>query len=268
MKSEEVIILEKQRGALFVITRIITRLSSTFQHSMGHPLLKLRLDLEQLADQMEKDGTKYGNLVDNINKSVDEIQDISSKLTDSLLEFVHYGPIDISILIQNLFNYLDIQNHASVQNIKLSFNATVDNPITYASGFLKEHLYNIIMNSIQSVSLSLKNERIDQGAVTITIEPSSKNCNQKEYFDLTIEDNGAGVPKNLENKIGQAGFTTKTEFGGSGYGLAAAIEYVNSIGGNIVITNVEGFGFKVTLTLPIFKQDLHLDIFGRSNTHE
>lgn len=54
--------------------------------------------------------------------------------------------------------------------------------------------------------------------------------------------NGIGTPREYEKQIGTPGFTTKKEQG-SGFGLASARQYMQSIGGNFDWTNRAGQGF-------------------------
>lgn len=69
------------------------------------------------------------------------------------------------------------------------------------------------------------------------------------HLQITIEDNGPGVPEELRERIFYPFFTTKPK--GSGVGLALAQKTVLSHGGHLEIEKAEGGGACFSLRLPL-----------------
>ncbi|MBU1761415.1 MAG: HAMP domain-containing histidine kinase, partial [Bacteroidetes bacterium] len=77
---------------------------------------------------------------------------------------------------------------------------------------------------------------------------SSKKTDGK--IELTVKDNGNGIPKSIVDKIFQPFFTTKPTGKGTGLGLSLAYDIVKAHGGEIKINTKENEGTEFTITLP------------------
>jgi two-component system sensor histidine kinase RegB len=69
-------------------------------------------------------------------------------------------------------------------------------------------------------------------------------------LQLTVADNGVGVPEALQNRVGEPFFTTKGPGHGSGLGLYLARHVVERQGGEMHVTSAEGRGTQVVLVMP------------------
>jgi signal transduction histidine kinase len=81
-----------------------------------------------------------------------------------------------------------------------------------------------------------------------TVAVSTKKTNNK--VEITITDNGSGIPKNIVNKIFQPFFTTKPTGLGTGLGLSLAYDIVKVHGGEISVESMEGQGTDFVVSLP------------------
>ena len=73
---------------------------------------------------------------------------------------------------------------------------------------------------------------------------------RSDELQLTVEDNGSGVPEPLRGRIGEPFFTTKGPGKGTGLGLYLARHVVEAEGGEMVVDSAEGRGTTVRLTVP------------------
>jgi two-component system sensor histidine kinase RegB len=71
-----------------------------------------------------------------------------------------------------------------------------------------------------------------------------------DELQLTVSDNGIGVPEPLLRRIGEPFFTTKEPGRGTGLGLYLARHVVEREGGEMRVESTEGRGTRVTLTVP------------------
>jgi two-component system sensor histidine kinase RegB len=72
----------------------------------------------------------------------------------------------------------------------------------------------------------------------------------RDELQLTVSDNGIGVPEPLLRRIGEPFFTTKEPGRGTGLGLYLARHVVEREGGEMRVESTEGRGTRVTLTVP------------------
>ncbi|MBN8581022.1 MAG: GAF domain-containing protein [Anaerolineae bacterium] len=73
------------------------------------------------------------------------------------------------------------------------------------------------------------------------------------YVLVSVQDNGPGIPKDIQEKIWVSFFTTKGGKGGTGLGLSAVMQIVNQHGGKIWLESVNGSGATFFVRLPAEK---------------
>jgi signal transduction histidine kinase len=74
-----------------------------------------------------------------------------------------------------------------------------------------------------------------------------------KFVLVTVQDNGPGIPKEIQEKIWVSFFTTKGGSGGTGLGLSACVQIVNQHGGSISLESDAGQGAKFLVRLPVEK---------------
>ena len=71
---------------------------------------------------------------------------------------------------------------------------------------------------------------------------------------VTVQDNGPGISKEIQEKIWVSFFTTKGGSGGTGLGLSACVQIVNQHGGSISLESESGKGAMFSVRLPVEKK--------------
>jgi signal transduction histidine kinase len=85
-----------------------------------------------------------------------------------------------------------------------------------------------------------------------------KQAGKIYYFDpsgfdnLKVNDNGPGIPKEMQERVFEPFVTTKTR--GTGLGLAIVKRLVEDMDGQILFRNSEAGGLEVTVQLPLPSQ--------------
>ena len=74
----------------------------------------------------------------------------------------------------------------------------------------------------------------------------------RNFIRTTFYDSGAGIPKNILNKICDPFFSTKPPGKGTGLGLSISHGIVNNHKGKLLFETVEGKYTKVMVDLPIY----------------
>jgi signal transduction histidine kinase len=75
------------------------------------------------------------------------------------------------------------------------------------------------------------------------------------YFQISVEDNGIGIPPELQQKVFdtffQADSSASREYGGAGLGLSIVKSYIDAHGGEVSVRSEAGRGSVFLLVLPI-----------------
>ena len=98
-------------------------------------------------------------------------------------------------------------------------------------------LLNIINNGFQAIE-------DNQGTLSVSTN------NLDNQIEISISDNGPGIPEDIKDKIFQPFFTTKPTGEGTGLGLSLSYDIVKAHGGEIKVESKSGEGTTFSLTLP------------------
>ena len=75
------------------------------------------------------------------------------------------------------------------------------------------------------------------------------------YFQISVTDNGIGIPSELQGKVFetffQADSSASREYGGAGLGLSIVKSYVEAHGGEVAVRSEAGKGSTFTMIIPI-----------------
>ncbi len=214
--------------------------------------------LDEMKEEIEKGNTEEVKAIaldviqnlEKINhhgKRADEI--VKGMLQHSRASTGQKEPTNINALADE---YLRLSYHGMRAKDKL-FNATIQTDFDKNIGNI-----NIVPQDIGRVLLNLYNNAFY--AVTKkgkqhsenyepTVSVSTKRINNT--IELTVTDNGNGIPQNIVDKIFQPFFTTKPTGQGTGLGLSLSYDIVKAHGGEIKVKTKEGEGSDFIIQLPV-----------------
>ncbi len=186
------------------------------QHSRASSVQKESIDINKLADEYLR--LSYHGLR---AKDKDFNTEIRTDL-DSSIEKINIVPQDIGRVLLNLYNnafYAVAEKNASI-------------------------------NSAQVASLHSPGQANSaRQSYQPTVSVSTKKISNK--IDISVKDNGNGIPQNIINKIFQPFFTTKPTGQGTGLGLSLSYDIIKAHGGEIKVETKEGEGTEFIIQLPI-----------------
>ncbi|WP_336515441.1 sensor histidine kinase [Pollutibacter soli] len=120
-------------------------------------------------------------------------------------------------------------------------------------------LVNVFNNAFYSVSQKGKNST-DEESITDDegYLPTVKVSTRKIFnrIEISISDNGEGIPEKIIDKIFQPFFTTKPTGIGTGLGLSIAYDIIHAHQGEINVNSMPGEGAEFIIVLPITQQGL------------
>jgi signal transduction histidine kinase len=108
-------------------------------------------------------------------------------------------------------------------------------PLLMQRGHLSEIFVNLLLNA---------REALGQGG-NVTVEA---RCDREQTVEISVSDDGPGIPPDKLGRIFEAYFTTKEK--GTGLGLAIVKHNVELYGGTIRLESALGKGTKFTVTFP------------------
>ena len=157
-------------------------------------------------------------------------------------------PTDINSLADE---YLRLAYHGLRAKEK-HFNATIKTdfdtsigPLNLVSQDIGRVLLNLYNNAFYAVS---EKKKTDGGGFEPTVSVSTKKANDK--IEISVKDNGGGIPQKILDKIFQPFFTTKPTGQGTGLGLSLAYDIIKAHGGEIKVETKEGEGSEFIIQLP------------------
>ncbi|WP_413198537.1 PAS domain S-box protein [Nostoc piscinale] len=136
----------------------------------------------------------------------------------------------------------------------IEFAITIPENLSAVSGDITQ-LHQVLMNLVVNardampdggkIEISAENRLIDQAYTQMNLDAQAGN-----YIELTIADNGMGMPPEVLNRIFEPFFTTKEIGIGTGLGLSTVLGIIKSHGGFLNVSSKVGKGTKFQLFLP------------------
>ena len=145
--------------------------------------------------------------------------------------------------INNILNEITtlLETEANLKNVLIEKKLSSTIPeINCDQNQLKQVFINFIKNAIEAMPKG--------GVVSVTTKEVENE------IEVTVKDNGIGIPKKILEKIGQPFVTTKKS--GTGLGLMISFKIIENHKGTIKVNSEEGKGTTFTIRLPIKRQEL------------
>ena len=226
------------------IDRLKSDFVATASHELRTPLTGMAMSLSLLQETtQDKLSASETELLDAANEDVARLRSLVNDLLDlSKIESgridLDFTPVEVELLLTKAIATLKIQ--AENKNITLK---TEDFPsipkVKVDANKILWVLTNLIANAIRYT---------DNGGEIKLIAR-----HQNDWVYISVQDNGAGIPREFVTKIFDKFVQIKTEkdVGGSGLGLAICKEMVKAHGGTIWVDSTEGAGSTFTFTVPV-----------------
>lgn len=238
--------IEKHNEELQRINKELDSFAYMASHDLQEPLRKIRTFSNIiLSREKEKFSADAANYFDRIILSVNRMQ----TLIDSLLNYSRAGraqlvfePVDLNMLIQ------DVKKDLSEAIREKQATVIYDRLPTVKVHRLQFHqlFFNLIENAIKYSRSNVNPE--------IKIETSDfLNKDEKEYIRITIEDNGIGFEQQYATDIFKLfqRLHGKSEYSGTGIGLAICKKIVENHNGSITAVGRPGKGSTFVIEIPL-----------------
>jgi signal transduction histidine kinase len=158
-------------------------------------------------------------------------------------------PTDINALADE---YLRLAYHGLRAKDK-SFNAAMESRFDESLGKIEvipQDIGRVILNLITNAFYAVTERQKEDGEdFKPTVSVSTRSLN--DVVEISVKDNGNGIPQNVIDKIFQPFFTTKPTGQGTGLGLSLSYDIVKAHGGELKVETKEGEGSEFVIALPV-----------------
>jgi two-component system, NtrC family, sensor kinase len=205
---------------------------------------KLRSEISEIAETLQ------GNLdkVVQHGKRADSI--VKNMLLHSREGSGEHRPVDINALVEESLNLAYHGARAEKQGFNITLERSLDPTAGEADIFPQEitrALLNLISNGFYAATK--RNAETNGGDYEPTLAARTKNLGDR--VEITIRDNGTGIPPEVKEKIFNPFFTTKPAGEGTGLGLSISHDIiVKQHGGSIEVDTKPGEFTEIRIILP------------------
>jgi two-component system, cell cycle sensor histidine kinase and response regulator CckA len=210
-------------------------------HELNNPLATILSWAERLSQR--------GNLEEPIRRGLETIlseSERAARIVRNLLTFARKrqttrAMVDVNQVVRETIALRAYEQH--VTNITVLDALAAGLPQVFADGHqVQQVLLNLIINAEQAMIAA-------NGRGTLVVR--TWHDADQESVVLEINDDGPGIPDELQPKIFDPFFTTKEVGKGTGLGLTVAYAIVQEHGGRIRLESVPGKGASFYVELPI-----------------
>jgi signal transduction histidine kinase len=192
--------------------------------------LRSRVDLEATLEDLDGIAQVIRRSTDRAVRIVGDLLHFSRASTDRVPSDLHAGLDEaLSLLGSHL-------RHAGV-TVQREYGTLPE--LLVRAGEVNQIFLNLLTNALQAVTGHPEARIVIRTRVT------------EEVVEITVEDNGPGVPEPLRTRIFDPFFTTKAAGQGTGLGLSISAQIAARHGGTLEVEDVESGGAKFVLRLPM-----------------
>ncbi len=256
------------------------QLTAGIAHEINNPInfvisnvKPLKRDVAMLVDafsqveQMLREQHPDDNIVNTINKLKEELEyDYLTTEIDFLLKGISEGSERTAEIVKGLRIFARVDEndlkttniHDGIDSTIIIVNTLLSDKITVEKdygplsviecfpGKLNQAFLNIISNGIHAI----KSRIGEQSGGKISI----RTWVEGDDFNVSIRDNGCGMPEEVRNKIFEPFYSTKDVGEGTGLGLSIAYNIIKKHNGQISVESVVNEGTEFILTIPVNQQ--------------
>jgi signal transduction histidine kinase len=208
-------------------------------HEIKNPLTPLRLGIQMLDRSWKEKDPKFDDKFVKFSKSFIEQIDSLSRIASEFSNFAKMPQLKLEEI--NLMDLLSkaIDVYGQMENIQIICKEDVIKlcVVNADRDQLLRSFNNVLKNAIEAIP--------QDKAGIIIINGTIVNHN----VQITVSDNGTGIPLNLRENIFAPNFTTKSS--GTGLGLAFVKQAIENMKGNIYFTTEINVGTTFYITLPL-----------------
>jgi len=223
---------------------------------------------ERIKDKGERDEELEGEILNDISQNLEKINHHGKRAGDIVKGMLQHSrtspgqkePTDINALADE---YLRLSYHGLRAKDK-SFNADLKTDFDDSMpkiNVIPQDIGRVLLNLINNAFYAVNARKLAAVGTThaLSLQPptpyipivtiSTKNLGDR--IEISVKDNGNGIPDEIKDKILQPFFTTKPTGQGTGLGLSLSYDIVKAHGGELKVETIEKEETNFSIVLPI-----------------
>ena len=217
----------------------IGTLASGLAHEIRSPLNAIRLNLDLLREDISAVHTEkraeFARRLELITREVDGLHNL-------LTEFLNFAkpprlemlPTDLNQLLLDMEQFIAPACEKRHIRLRHDFQYELYPIMLDQNQFGRGVIINLLTNAMEQIG--------EQGTITLRTRETL------DHVEVAVQDDGGGVPADLESQIFELFFSTKEH--GTGLGLSIARRIVQEHEGELLLENHRGVGAAFVIRLP------------------
>ncbi len=234
---------------------------NNFSEVTNELVKELREERDRPEDQ--RDDELENDILEDIESNLDKINKHGKRagaIVKGMLQHSRSGkgskePSSVNVLADE---YLRLSYHglrAKDSSFNSDFELDLDSTVPLIP-MVGQDMGRVLLNLFNNAFYAVNEKKQEQGESykpLVKVKTSMVEVSpSKEAIQISVNDNGKGIPKAIVEKVFQPFFTTKPTGQGTGLGLSLSYDIIKAHNGEIRVESVEGDGttFTITLSLP------------------
>lgn len=247
--NEQVAVIRQTQQELYESARLrsVGHLAAGVAHEINNPVgfissnLRVARDyvdnLAPLLPETADNRELLGDFTDLLNESIEGTDRIARIVADlktfSSIDQADNALCDLNSLLRSAIHLVQTEYDHGL-TIMESLGELPEIPGNPSR--LSQTLFNLLDNAAQAIG--------NGGRILV------RSRADEDGIQVSIQDNGCGIPDSIRSQVFDAFFTTRPVGSGVGLGLTVARDTVHAHGGQLTIDSQEGAGTRVVLALP------------------
>jgi signal transduction histidine kinase len=243
----------------------VGRLASGVAHEIGNPIgiVLGYLDLlssPEIEPENRKDYLQRIEVeVQRINGIIRQLLDLS-RPADSHTDLIqlHAVLVDTVAIVrpQPMMKYITIETHLAAEH----------DSVLASPEQLRQVFLNLLLNAADAINTAGKATGRIRIQSRLISDGQLESGKEMEFVELLFEDDGPGIPAELEGHIFEPFFTTKEPGKGTGLGLSVSFMIIENLKGQLSAEAIPEGGMRMCIKLPLYAGEAAASVVRKEPT--
>ena len=220
------------------------KMAAGVAHEINNPLSVIQQKTGWMEDLLDEEVFQQSKGLEEYKTSLKKIEEHVERIRKVVHNMLGYArrmeprleDVDINKTLDQTIDLLE--NYARINNIDIQTDLGPDLPIIASDqAQLQQVFLNLISNAIDAIE--------KDGVIDI------KSSIIGSDIQVSVTDDGQGIPEEAQTKVFDPFFTTKEAARGTGLGLWISYDIIQKLGGGISLKSQPGIGSTFTVRIPI-----------------